>query len=609
MPANPTRGTAGGFRAGEKERRAVGNQLRDSGVSALGSVPWGTHICHFYSTKDEMTEVLVPYFRAGLRSNESCIWVCSSPLGVDEAAEALDLAVPGLDRYLDSGQMRIIPYDRWYLDADGQFRAERVHAAWKEALAIATAVGYAGLRVGGNTSWLNETTWRPFFDYEDRLYGVVGPDPMLAICSYPIVSGLSPFIMEVAGSHQYALFRRDTGWSAVACGKHWKKEWEQLFDNTAEAILIVDERERIISANGKTLRHFGARSLRDLGGSLAAFSRRFGFHREFGDGEFTLLNILRGTQGQWQYWRASSRDGRDEIHLRVSVRRLKSRSRLSTRYLILLDDVTDLRAAEKSKQEFLNVLGHELRNPIQVMTAAMPLLERMDAPGNPSLRRYVDILSGQVKQLSSLVEDLLTLCRIEGQRLEVNLRIENLADLTSEWMASYAGPQDHSIIPRYSRTSELTVAVDKVRIWEILGNLASNAVKYSPPGTSVWVDIRTGPGEAVVLVEDEGIGIPEDEMAGIFEPFARGSNAVRLGRQGTGLGLYISRQLARLHGGDLWAERRRGGGTIMKLRLPLFRGEASQVAGRSEPTGMPLVGESRVRAKGASRQVSTSGQG
>jgi len=161
----------------------VVQQERDSGVPSLGSVPWGTHVCHFYSTKTDLTDILVPYFAAGLRSDECCIWICSDPLRADEAVEALGKVIPGLDELLDSGQMQVLPYDAWYLDAGGGFTARRVLGRWKQKLSEAMAAGYAGLRVTGNTSWLDETTWREFLDYEDSLHGVVGPDPMLSICS------------------------------------------------------------------------------------------------------------------------------------------------------------------------------------------------------------------------------------------------------------------------------------------------------------------------------------------------------------------------------------------------------------------------------------------
>ena len=97
----------------------------------------------------------------------------------------------------------------------------------------------------------------------------------------------------------------------------------------------------------------------------------------------------------------------------------------------------------------------------------------------------------------------------------------------------------------------------------------TNAFSYSPRGTRVWIDVKADGGNAYVRVEDEGIGIPEGELEEVFSGFHRGSNLTRCDPVGSGLGLFVSREVARRHGGDLWAERRPGRGTFMVLRLPL----------------------------------------
>ncbi len=82
-------------------------QLRKSGIDIIGDVPWGTHFCQFYQTKEDLIEILVPYFKAGLENNEFCMWVTSEPLETEEAKEVLKRAVPDLDIYLDRGRLRL----------------------------------------------------------------------------------------------------------------------------------------------------------------------------------------------------------------------------------------------------------------------------------------------------------------------------------------------------------------------------------------------------------------------------------------------------------------------------------------------------------------------
>ncbi len=100
-------------------------RLRSSGIDIIGEMSWGTHFCQFYQTKEDLTDILIPYFKAGLENNEFCLWVTSQPLEVEEAKEALGKAVPDIDIYLEKGQIEIIPCTHLYLKK-GSFDSERI---------------------------------------------------------------------------------------------------------------------------------------------------------------------------------------------------------------------------------------------------------------------------------------------------------------------------------------------------------------------------------------------------------------------------------------------------------------------------------------------------
>ena len=104
-------------------------RLRNSGIDIIGDVPWGTHFCQFYQTKEDLMDILVPYFKAGLENNEFCVWITSQPLEVEEAKEAMRSAVPDFDFYLEKGQIEIIPYTYGYVK-DGIFDSERALNGW-----------------------------------------------------------------------------------------------------------------------------------------------------------------------------------------------------------------------------------------------------------------------------------------------------------------------------------------------------------------------------------------------------------------------------------------------------------------------------------------------
>src|ERR1019366_4301429 len=126
------------------------------GTDFVGDIPWGTHLCQFYETKHDLRDILVPYFAEVLRSNEACIWITSEPLEVEEATAALEKAVPDIDRFIKNGQLLILPYTEWYLK-DGTFDPNSVLQGWIEKEQEALSRGFEGLRLTGNTFWIERS--------------------------------------------------------------------------------------------------------------------------------------------------------------------------------------------------------------------------------------------------------------------------------------------------------------------------------------------------------------------------------------------------------------------------------------------------------------------
>lgn len=110
--------------------------MRRTGIDIIGDVPWGTHFCQFYETGQDLIEILVPYFREGLAANEFCMWVTSEPLQVDQAIAALRSEVPGLNEYINKGQIEILDYSQWYTRS-GKFSADEVLQGWVDKLKAA----------------------------------------------------------------------------------------------------------------------------------------------------------------------------------------------------------------------------------------------------------------------------------------------------------------------------------------------------------------------------------------------------------------------------------------------------------------------------------------
>jgi PAS domain S-box-containing protein len=219
--------------ARDRARDLRDTAIRDTGIEVVGGAPWGTHFCQFYSGKEDLADVLVPYFRAGLEAGEYCMWITSPPLGVSEAWEALARAVPDLEGYRARGQIEILPHTEWYL-AGGTFDQDRVLDAWVAKLQRALARGFSGLRLTGNTFWLEKSDWRSFAEYEAAIDRVLGQYRMLALCTYSLERCGASEVADVIRNHQFAIIKRDGRW-----------ELFESFDRRRMQDALAEQRERL----------------------------------------------------------------------------------------------------------------------------------------------------------------------------------------------------------------------------------------------------------------------------------------------------------------------------------------------------------------------------
>src|SRR5664280_767921 len=225
--------------------------VRHSGIDIIGNVPWGTHFCQFYQTKEDLMDILIPYFKAGLENNEFCMWFISQPLNVEEAKEALRKVIPDVDVYLEKGQIEIIPYNQWYVK-EGVFDSDRVLNGWVEKLNQALADGYDGLKLSGNTFWLEKEDWNDFIDYEEEVDRALDNYQIIALCTYPLDRCNTTEIIDVVINHQFALIKREGKWEQIESSKRKKAEepYRTLFNTMDEGFCIIemlfDENEKPI---------------------------------------------------------------------------------------------------------------------------------------------------------------------------------------------------------------------------------------------------------------------------------------------------------------------------------------------------------------------------
>ncbi|HHV72803.1 MAG TPA: hypothetical protein GXX38_09385 [Clostridia bacterium] len=180
------------------------NNFRKTGIAFIDDIPWGTHLCCFYETQDDLFDVVVPYLRAGLESNEYCMWIVSEPVSTFEAMNVLKKAIPDLKNYLP--HLEILPHSEWYLKY-GNFQGEKVMGEWINKVNHALVKGCEGLRITGCCTNLTNRPWKDFLDYEAMIEREIGKFNMIALCMYQLGKCGIHQILDIVNNHQFSFIK------------------------------------------------------------------------------------------------------------------------------------------------------------------------------------------------------------------------------------------------------------------------------------------------------------------------------------------------------------------------------------------------------------------
>lgn len=188
--------------------------LRNSGIEVIGELPWGSHFCNFFESKEDLLQILIPYFKTGLMNNEFCLWITSDPISVSTASEALRKEIPDFDTYEKKEQILILSHAEWYL-TDNTFVPDIVINGWYEKLGKSLNKGFDGMRVSGNEAWLDRDVWKNFLDYERNLNNSLKDQRMIVLCTYPLDKCDAQAVFDVSQVHEIALTKRKGNWEIV----------------------------------------------------------------------------------------------------------------------------------------------------------------------------------------------------------------------------------------------------------------------------------------------------------------------------------------------------------------------------------------------------------
>jgi two-component system phosphate regulon sensor histidine kinase PhoR len=329
-----------------------------------------------------------------------------------------------------------------------------------------------------------------------------------------------------------------------------------------DGLAVVDERRTVQLMNPELRRIFGL-SDKVTGGTLLELVHNAAVDR-------LAVEAIRVQEPQRDSIELS-RGGSEPRELEITAVPFGENSPDTKGAVILFRDVTHFRKVEKMRRDFVANVSHELRTPLSIFRGYLETL--IDDPHQPpgELLRILEVMERHSNRLNALVEDVLSLARLESPGVELALSDVDLPELLHsimrDWEKRLAAKQLKSHLNFPGNLPRLRA--DETRLQELIYNLLDNAVKYSKPGGTVFLRAAAAGDSVRISVADQGIGIPENDLPRIFERFYRADKSRSSEHSGTGLGLSIVKHIAQLHSGSVEAESELGKGTTISVVLPI----------------------------------------
>lgn len=351
-----------------------------------------------------------------------------------------------------------------------------------------------------------------------------------------------------------------------------------IFDRSTDGIILINPSGSIETINPAAERMFGYEAnellrrdistLVDIAPGVGAFLERLGLH-----GEELAHGTMIGVAGH-------HKDG-SAVHVDVVLGTMPLPD--GVHIVAALRDISVRKEVELMKDEFISTVSHELRTPLTSVLGSLSLL-RSGAAGEmaPQAHRLAVIAENNCQRLIRLINDILDIDKIHAGTMAFDYDNIDLRDVTATAVQAMHGLAQQNSVSIISEVPDVPIMVraDVERLVQVATNLLSNAVRYSPEGTSVRIVATAPDGLGVIQVSDQGPGISDEFKRHIFSRFAQGTRPNHHVIAGTGLGLAISREIVRNHGGEIWFDNRREGGAVFSFSVPRWSDiQASETPG------------------------------
>lgn len=334
---------------------------------------------------------------------------------------------------------------------------------------------------------------------------------------------------------------------------------DAILSSMAEGVVAVDTEKRVITANQAAERMLAGHGTHLLGRSIQEVTRNTVLHKHIDD-------VLHGAGAS----PVETTIGEAGRVVEAHGTELLDSSGVKIGGLIVLNDVSDLRRLERVRRDFVANVSHELKTPITAIKGFVEALLDGGIDDREDTERFLGIINRHVNRLGVLIDDLLTLARIEqgdASRIELMRReLKDVIETSVQLCSSKAGEKNIAI--KIDCPSDLAFSMDPFLMEQAMVNLLDNAVKYSPPDRSIRIRASAERDSVRISVSDQGYGIRKEHLDRIFERFYRVDKARSRDQGGTGLGLAIVKHIVQAHGGRITVESAPGKGSTFSMVLP-----------------------------------------
>jgi PAS domain S-box-containing protein len=345
---------------------------------------------------------------------------------------------------------------------------------------------------------------------------------------------------------------------------------DSILGSMTDGLWVYDATGEVVDVNQAALTMFGVGSRTEAIelGSFEKFYLRYGDGRPIPREDLPYARALRGlTVPDYLAIGRHLISGRD-LDLSIAAAPIESNGVVGA--VLVIRDITALQELDRKKDEFLSVASHELRTPLTTIKGYTQLLSQGAGElGNEDRVTYLNAVLSEIDRMMGLITELLDVSRIETNRLQLEPQKIRWLEFLQRRATAFRVQNPSRKIIFESAIEETMLVVDPDRMRQVVDNLLSNALKYSPDTTEVFIHATVQGGSMLTSVTDRGIGIPADEIPRLFERFHRARNVSSRYYGGLGLGLYIAKAIVEAHKGSIGVESEEGKGATFTIRLPM----------------------------------------